>query len=133
MLFELYKFNDSHYIKIFYKNTTNDLSPMVIPGCGAKCLLEDFRRIYASVIPTEDFEKECELSLLSMSYEDVDFHGVDGSKRIIAKKVIHHSLKIIFIAGLIALVCLALTLLFIVIISWKMFRHERDMRWYNRI
>lgn len=63
---------------MFYKNTTNEnLSPLNIPSCGVKCSVENFRRIYEAVIPTETFEKECQVSLMSMTY---DFRGLDGSK-----------------------------------------------------
>lgn len=66
---------------MFYKNTTNEnLSPLNIPSCGVKCSLENFRRIYEAVIPTETFEMECQVSLISMTYEEVDFRGLDGSK-----------------------------------------------------
>ena len=114
VLFELYKTSDKFYIQLFYKNTTNEnLSPLNIPSCGVKCSLADFRRIYASIIPTDTFEKECEVSLMSMTYTDVEFRGLDGSW--------------------IALILLFLILLVVVAISWKMFHQERYEQWYHRI
>lgn len=114
ILFELYKTGDNFYIQLFYKNSTNEnLSPLNIPSCGVKCSLEDFRRIYAQIIPTDTNEKECEVSLMSMTYEEVEFRGLDGSW--------------------IALILLFLLLLVVVTISWKMFHQERNMQWYHRI
>lgn len=56
--------------------------PLNIPSCGQKCSLEDFRKVYESIIPVNGFEKECQLSMLSMTYEEIDFHGIDGGKDI---------------------------------------------------
>lgn len=82
ILFELYKSKtDGYYIQLFYKNSTDEnLVPLNIPTCGQKCSLERFRKVYESIIPVNSFEKECQLSMLSMTYEEIDFHGVDGSK-----------------------------------------------------
>ncbi|XP_031634018.1 prostatic acid phosphatase-like [Contarinia nasturtii] len=114
VLFELYKKGDSYYIEIFYKNSTNEnLSPLNMPTCGVRCSIRDFRRIYETVIPTESFEKECEVSLLSLTYEEVEYRGLDGSW--------------------LALTLLLLVVLAIVLMAWKMFQQERNMRWYHRI
>lgn len=84
ILVELYKASDaSYYIQLFYKNTTNEnLSPLNIPSCGTKCSIGDFRKIYAPIITTASFEKECQVSLMLMNYEDVDYRGIYGSKSI---------------------------------------------------
>lgn len=81
VLFELYKSSQGYYIQLFYKNTTDEnLTPLTIPLCGPKCSLEKFRQIYEAIIPTAKYEKECQLSMLSMTYEEVDFQGFDSSK-----------------------------------------------------
>lgn len=82
ILFELYKSTaNGYYIQLFYKNSTNEnLVPLNIPNCGQKCSLEKFRRIYEEIIPINGFENECKLSMLSMTYEELDFRGIDGGK-----------------------------------------------------
>lgn len=52
--------------------------PLDIPSCGKKCSIENFRKIYEKIIPVNGFEKECKVSMLSMTYEEIDFHGFDG-------------------------------------------------------
>lgn len=64
VLFELYKSQDNYYVQLFYRNTSVEvIHPIEIPYCGIKCPLENFKEIYKQVIPTEDFETECEVSI----------------------------------------------------------------------
>lgn len=52
-------------MEIFYKRDVGEdkvpLQPIVIPNCGQKCPLSKLNGIYRDVIPTEDFETECQL------------------------------------------------------------------------
>lgn len=69
------------YIQLFYKISTDEnLVRLNISSCGQKYSLEQFRKVYESNIPINGFKKECQLSMLSMTYEEIDFHSVDGSK-----------------------------------------------------
>lgn len=54
--FELYKSGEGeHYFQIFYRKLNEEYpSPMKIPGCGAKCTLEQFYDLYKDIIPDED-------------------------------------------------------------------------------
>ena len=63
MFFELYQANDdTHYVQLFYKNSTaTDIPALEIPNCGQKCALEKLYELYRDIIPTQSFEKECEL------------------------------------------------------------------------
>ncbi|XP_031636577.1 prostatic acid phosphatase-like [Contarinia nasturtii] len=66
LFFELYNSNEGRkenvYVQLFYKNTSaEDFPPLNIPGCGTKCSLEEFHRLFRDVLPTEDFETECKL------------------------------------------------------------------------
>lgn len=68
LFFELYKSNeggeDNFYLQLFYKNTTTEnIPPFNIPGCGTKCSLEKFRKLFSHVIPTDDYETECKLPM----------------------------------------------------------------------
>lgn len=75
VLFELYNQNGKYYIQIFYKNTTDEtIPPLYIPSCGLKCPLDKFQSIYATIIPLKEFEFECRLSLLSMTYEEANLN-----------------------------------------------------------
>lgn len=72
-MLELYKHNDMHYVEIYYKNTTvENLQPLNIPNCGTSCPLESLYDLYKAVIPDGDFETECNLSLLQMTYAEAD-------------------------------------------------------------
>lgn len=35
--------------------------PLEIDGCGSKCPLKKFYSLYQNILPTENFNKECEL------------------------------------------------------------------------
>lgn len=66
---------------MFYKNTTDDhLLPLNIPNCGVKCPLDAFYSVYSTIIPTKDFETECHLSMLYMTYEEISFSVYDAGK-----------------------------------------------------
>lgn len=61
LLFELYKQNDSHYVQLFYKKS-NELTLLEFPGCGSKCTVDNLYEIYSDILPTQPFDKECELN-----------------------------------------------------------------------
>lgn len=62
LLFELYKKDESHYVQIFFKNSTaTNLPALDIPGCGTKCSTEKIYELYKDILPTQSFEKECAL------------------------------------------------------------------------
>lgn len=60
LMFELYESdNNSHYVQLFYRNTTaEELTPMTIPNCGTKCSLDQLYQQYSEFLAT-DFETEC--------------------------------------------------------------------------
>lgn len=61
VMLELYKdSDDSHYVQLFYKNSTDtNIPPLEIPNWGVKCPLSEFYRQYADVLPTKDYNAEC--------------------------------------------------------------------------
>lgn len=62
ILFELYELNGEHYVQIFFRKTRDEyVPPLEIPGCGTRCSMDQLYEIYASMIPTHDFETECRL------------------------------------------------------------------------
>lgn len=68
---ELHNINGNFHIEIFHKRERGEdkvpLKPLVIPNCGRKCPLHRIKEIYRDILPTEDFDTEC----------DVDQWGVD--------------------------------------------------------
>lgn len=50
---------------------------MYIPNCGISCPLEKLYQIYSAIIPG-DFEDECRLSILTMTYEDAEINASMG-------------------------------------------------------
>lgn len=64
-------------VQIFYKNTTEDPRAMYIPNCGISCPLEKLYRIYNDIIPG-NFDEECRLSILTMTYEDAEMNASLG-------------------------------------------------------
>lgn len=50
---------------------------MHIPNCGISCPLEKLYQIYDAIIPGQ-FEEECRLSILTMTYEDAEISGSMG-------------------------------------------------------
>lgn len=63
VLLELYEdADDSHYIQLFYKNSTDmNVAPLEIPDCGVKCTLPKLYELYADVLPTQEYDVECAL------------------------------------------------------------------------
>ncbi|XP_031638619.1 lysosomal acid phosphatase-like [Contarinia nasturtii] len=64
LFFELYQSGkDNFNVQLFYKNTTVEdlppLNPLNIPGCGTKCPLDQFKRLFKDVLPIQNFETEC--------------------------------------------------------------------------
>lgn len=84
IMFELRKLNNDYNLQIFYKNTSAEaLTPLNIPKCGASCPLSKMFALYSDVLPDGDFETECKLSLLTMTYEEADLNGFQiGNNRI---------------------------------------------------
>lgn len=59
-MMELHEFDGQFYVKIFYKNSSEeDLSPLMIPKCGTKCPLDKFKKLYDDIIPKQSPEIEC--------------------------------------------------------------------------
>ena len=112
IMLELHKHGHDYSVQVFYKNTTGDPLPMNIPRCGTSCPLDKMYELYAEVLPG-DFDHECRLSMMSMTYEDADFDG----------------------SGMgIAIIALFLTLILVLIlISIKIYNNYNDSRWYLRI
>ncbi|XP_055307986.1 prostatic acid phosphatase-like [Sitodiplosis mosellana] len=63
LFFELYKTDTRPYVEIFYKNSSETNIPLLleIPNCGTKCPLDKLYQLYEDILPTQSFEKECEL------------------------------------------------------------------------
>ncbi|XP_023293172.2 prostatic acid phosphatase isoform X1 [Lucilia cuprina] len=59
------------YVSIFYKNTTAEPEPLYIPDCGVACPLNQMFNIYSDILP-KDWESECKLSTLMMTYEEAN-------------------------------------------------------------
>lgn len=112
IMLELHKHAHDYSVQVFYKNTTGDPLPMNIPRCGTSCPLDKMYELYAEVLPG-DFDHECRLSMMSMTYEDADFDG----------------------SGMgIAIIALFLTLILVLIlVSIKIYNNYNDSRWYLRI
>lgn len=70
--------NDVPKIQIFYKNTTETPMPLNIPNCGYSCPLDQMYQLYANVLPG-DFNDECRLSMLAMTYEEADLGSGFGT------------------------------------------------------
>lgn len=71
IMFELRIKKGIPYVQIFYRNTTDLYPPALhIPNCGQLCPLKDLYRLYSSILPTEDFDNECKLYSLTMTYGD---------------------------------------------------------------
>ncbi|XP_055697004.1 prostatic acid phosphatase isoform X2 [Phlebotomus papatasi] len=71
VMLEMRLIDDKPYISVFYKNTTAEPQPMNIPRCGRSCPLDKMFDLYRDVLPV-DWEAECKLPLMTMSYEEVD-------------------------------------------------------------
>uniref|UniRef100_A0A6B2EF65 acid phosphatase n=1 Tax=Phlebotomus kandelakii TaxID=1109342 RepID=A0A6B2EF65_9DIPT len=71
VMLEMRLIEDKPYISVFYKNTTAEPEPMYIPQCGKSCPLKKMFQLYSDLLP-HDWEAECKLPLMTMSYEEVD-------------------------------------------------------------
>lgn len=92
----MYKADTAFYLQVFYKNTTNEnLNPLIIPNCGVKCPLEKFYDIYKAVIPDGDFETECRISVLSMTYAEADLTGINLSMKTLKKYSVGFCIRLI--------------------------------------
>lgn len=65
------------FVSVFYKNTTAEPTAMYIPNCGTLCPLEKLYDLYAPLLP-QNWESECQMSMLSMSYVEVDIESTFG-------------------------------------------------------
>lgn len=62
IFFELHKTDIDNYVQVFYRNSTeSDVPALNIPNCGNKCPLDMWFELYQNILPTQSFEKECEL------------------------------------------------------------------------
>lgn len=81
VMLELRVHNGVPMVQLFYKNTTDAsptaLQPLAIPRCGTSCALSRMYELYEPVLPG-DFEEECRLSMLMMTYEDADLNHAMG-------------------------------------------------------
>lgn len=71
IMLELRLRNNVPYVSILYKNTTSEPTVMTIKNCGTMCPLDTMFSIYDDVLP-KNWESECRLSVMTMTYEDVD-------------------------------------------------------------
>lgn len=58
-------------ISISYKNSSADAIPLYIPNCGLSCPLKKMFLLYEDILPV-DWEAECKLSTLMMTYEEAN-------------------------------------------------------------
>uniref|UniRef100_A0A1B0CSJ6 Uncharacterized protein n=1 Tax=Lutzomyia longipalpis TaxID=7200 RepID=A0A1B0CSJ6_LUTLO len=68
-MLEMRLIDEKPYISVFYKNTTAEPEAMNIPRCGPSCPLDKMFTLYKDLLPT-DWEAECKLPLMTMSYEE---------------------------------------------------------------
>ncbi|XP_059611252.1 prostatic acid phosphatase isoform X2 [Phlebotomus argentipes] len=78
VMLELRLFDGKPFVSVFYKNTTAEPEAMDIPRCGKSCPLEKMFLLYADLLP-DDWESECKLPLMTMSYEEVDLSSPSSS------------------------------------------------------
>uniref|UniRef100_A0A1I8NCK5 acid phosphatase n=1 Tax=Musca domestica TaxID=7370 RepID=A0A1I8NCK5_MUSDO len=73
------RLNDKNepFISIFYKNSTAEPQPMLIPDCGIECPLNKLFNIYSDILP-QDWDSECKLSTLMMTYEEANIGTAMG-------------------------------------------------------
>lgn len=77
VMLELRLLNDVPVVQIFYKNTTAEPLLMSIPYCGVSCPLAKMYELYEPVLPG-NFEDECRMSMLAMTYEEADLNHALG-------------------------------------------------------
>uniref|UniRef100_A0A182VX51 acid phosphatase n=1 Tax=Anopheles minimus TaxID=112268 RepID=A0A182VX51_9DIPT len=102
------------YVEIFYKNTTAEPFQLTVPGCSAQCPLDEMFEIYDSIMP-KDWEAECQLSLLSMSYVEADLNSASS------------------LIGIIMLTAISMLVLLTVVAIAKRRNSLNSERWYLRI
>lgn len=52
--------DDSFYVQIFYKNSTDtNIPPIKLPNCDLECPLFDLFNIYADILPTQLYDDAC--------------------------------------------------------------------------
>lgn len=64
-------------VQIFYKNSSDIPKPLYIPKCGQSCSLDEMYKLYSDVLPG-NFDEECKLSMLSMTYEEAELGSAMG-------------------------------------------------------
>uniref|UniRef100_A0A182K0N3 acid phosphatase n=1 Tax=Anopheles christyi TaxID=43041 RepID=A0A182K0N3_9DIPT len=101
------------YVEIFYKNTTAEPFQLAVPECGGRCTLDRMFEIYDSIMP-QDWEAECKLSLLSMSYVEADLNSAS-------------------LIGIVLLTVISLLVLLTVVAIAKRRNSLNSERWYLRI
>uniref|UniRef100_U5EX31 acid phosphatase n=1 Tax=Corethrella appendiculata TaxID=1370023 RepID=U5EX31_9DIPT len=114
VLVELRVINKEPFVSIFYKNTTAEPIAMNIPNCGQLCPLDEMFKIYEPVLPV-NWESECRLSMLQMSYVDVEIKSTIG------------------VAGISILLILSLLAIIIAVLLYKRHSNYHDDKWYYRI
>lgn len=65
---------DEPYVSVYYKNTTEEPEPMSIPNCGKRCPLSKMFTVYRDILP-ENWQRECEVSILSLTYVEADMNS----------------------------------------------------------
>uniref|UniRef100_A0A7G3AIU4 acid phosphatase n=1 Tax=Lutzomyia longipalpis TaxID=7200 RepID=A0A7G3AIU4_LUTLO len=116
VMLEMRLIDEKPYISVFYKNTTAEPEAMNIPRCGPSCPLDKMFTLYKDLLPT-DWEAECKLPLMTMSYEEKDLSS--PSSPIVAVTVLVTS-------------CLALLLVLMLVyaaITYNRRRHYQEL--YN--
>lgn len=91
-MMELRNYNNTPYVQIFYKNSTETPIAMNIPNCGDFCPLEKLLILYNDILPDKSFEDECRLSTMMLTYAEADLGTVQG-KLFFQSKIITFSLK----------------------------------------
>lgn len=136
IMFELYRVNNEYALQIFYRNTTIETpEPLYIPNCGTTCPLSKLFQLYNDILPSGDFEAECKVPLLAMTYEEADLDGFQLGK--------HHrwqnEFKILMTfsqipshAGSIAIVCFVVIMMLLATIIYKSYQN-RNTRWYLKL
>ncbi|GAB0094173.1 prostatic acid phosphatase [Sergentomyia squamirostris] len=118
VMMEMRLIDNQPYISVYYKNTTAEPEAMNIPNCGPSCPLDKMFTLYEDLLPT-DWESECKLPLMTMSYEEVD--NSSSSSSIVAVTVIVTS-------------CLALLLVLLLAyagITYQRRRHYQELYTYH--
>lgn len=75
--FDLYKtIGNQFYLQLSYRRN-NEPTILRLPRCGTKCSIEDLRKMYKEIIPTREFEEECQLPFQSRFFEGYNIFGPD--------------------------------------------------------